>query len=285
MFYKLLIAGLLLTAAAHAQRQSLPTAPLEIAQRIFNKESFPQISAFSTGEYLGHPCGEDLSDDAVCQYALLGQSAEKAVVAVTVVSPGEEGLDLYLHFVKDGAEWKVGACRALAMTGMIQLMRDEMKKFTIDQVDSMIAAEKNNGKEYKTFTSRDDYYFQLGNSDLTLKQDENIIKHFNDNKDKFYALRDAALKELQEHKKEEEQRSVPLIKSRRDEYRQLFISFVSYGGYMISEHCLTFLIGGMLDNTVGYLYVKDKKDLPEMSDNRVIMLREIGEGWYLYKTT
>jgi hypothetical protein len=41
----------------------------------------------------------------------------------------------------------------------------------------------------------------------------------------------------------------------------------------------------MLDNTVGYLYVKDKEDLPEMTDRRVIMIREISDGWYIYKTT
>ncbi|ACU60993.1 hypothetical protein [Chitinophaga pinensis] len=285
MFYKLLIAVLLLTTSVYAQRPSLPTTPLDITARIFDKEGFRQISKFSTGEYKGHPRGTDLSKDASCQFTLLKQSAEQAVVAVTILSPAEEGLDLYLHFIKEDATWKVKACRALAMTGMIQRMRDEMKKLTLNQVDSIIEAEKNSDKEYKSFTSRDHYYYELGNADLTLKQDDNIIKHFNDHKAKFEQLKDAALKELQENKEDHAERQIRLIKSRENEYHQLFISNVSYGGYMISEHCLTFLIGGMLDNTVGYLYVQDKKDLPEMSDNRVIMLREIGEGWYLYKTT
>jgi hypothetical protein len=65
----------------------------------------------------------------------------------------------------------------------------------------------------------------------------------------------------------------------------LFISSVSYGDYELGGGCLVFSIGGMMDNTVGFLYVKDKKHLPKMDDSGVIMIREIGDGWYLYKTT
>lgn len=43
------------------------------------------------------------------------------------------------------------------------------------------------------------------------------------------------------------------------------------------------MLGEVLDNTVSFFYAKDKKDLPEMNDSQVIMLREIGDGWYLYK--
>lgn len=42
---------------------------------------------------------------------------------------------------------------------------------------------------------------------------------------------------------------------------------------------------GQLDNSVGFIYVKDKKDLPEMNPGRIIMIREITNGWYIYKTT
>ena len=48
---------------------------------------------------------------------------------------------------------------------------------------------------------------------------------------------------------------------------------------------IDFSIGGMIDNSVGYFYCKDKNKLPEMSDNRYIMIKHLGDGWYLYKTT
>ena len=41
----------------------------------------------------------------------------------------------------------------------------------------------------------------------------------------------------------------------------------------------------MIDNSVGYLYCKNPDDVPLMSDNGYIMIRDLGNGWYLYKTT
>ena len=75
------------------------------------------------------------------------------------------------------------------------------------------------------------------------------------------------------------------VKNLKADYRKLFISTVSYGDWTLGGKALDFSIGGMVDNTVGYLFVNDKKDLPAMSDNRVNMLREIGDGWYIYKTS
>jgi hypothetical protein len=68
------------------------------------------------------------------------------------------------------------------------------------------------------------------------------------------------------------------------EYRKLYISSVWFGDYELGN-CLNFLIGGLLDNTVGFIYVKNKKDLPVMSPDKIIMIREIGNGWFIYKTT
>lgn len=54
---------------------------------------------------------------------------------------------------------------------------------------------------------------------------------------------------------------------------------------MTSDKCLNFSIGGMLDYTLGYLYVADKIQLPEMDGSRVVRGRELEDGWYFYKTT
>jgi hypothetical protein len=48
---------------------------------------------------------------------------------------------------------------------------------------------------------------------------------------------------------------------------------------------VSFLIGGMIDNSVGYFYCNNPNDVPEMTDNRYIMIRNLGNGWYLYKMT
>ena len=92
-----------------------------------------------------------------------------------------------------------------------------------------------------------------------------------------------ALTQLEKEKVDEET-SLKLIENLKPDYQKLFISSVSTGGYELGN-CINFLIGGMVDNSVGYIYVKDKKDLPEMNPSRIIMIREIGNGWYIYKTT
>ena len=48
---------------------------------------------------------------------------------------------------------------------------------------------------------------------------------------------------------------------------------------------LDFQIGGIIDNTVGYYFFLHEEDVPEMTPGRMIMLRDLGDGWYLYKTT
>jgi hypothetical protein len=255
--------------------------PLDLAKKIYGRDSFPDLANYIKGEYEGKPNGSDLPPDAGLKFLLLGQTENKAVVAMTILNPSGKGLDTYLHFEKDTI-WKMIAFRSLAMTGLIEGAVAELEKMTPQQVEEHIKMAKKH-KGMSVISSRDDYEFELGNGKLTIDLDDNIIKHFLANKAAFERIRDLAYKEL-ETKKPDEENATKLVKEFKAEYRKLFISLVSYGGYETGD-CLRFLIGGMLDNTVGYIYVKDKKQLPEMNDARIIMVREIGDGWYIYKTT
>ena len=58
------------------------------------------------------------------------------------------------------------------------------------------------------------------------------------------------------------------------------------GQYTNSIIGLTFFTSGIiLFGLTTSKFVKDKKDVPEMNPSRIIMIREIGNGWYIYKTT
>lgn len=257
--------------------------PLELAKRIFGKERFPNLSSYVTGEYKGRPNGQDLQIGATTRFLLLGKTEKTAVVAVTILDSLGEGFDTYLHFVKDTL-WKASAFRALAMTGIIEQVKIELEKMSTQQVNEIIAKANNSKKdEFVMFRSREDYDFQLGNAKLTLELDDHIATHFLTNQAAFERLKNLALSELKKEKLNEE-KSFKLIESSKSDYQKLFISSVTTGGYELGN-CLNFLIGGMVDNSVGYIYVKDKKDLPEMNPSRIIMIREIGNGWYIYKTT
>lgn len=257
--------------------------PLDLAKKIFGKEHFNDIKKYITGEYKGRPNGQDLQQGSILTFLLLQQTENKAVIAMTVQDTTGKGLDTYLFFEKD-ATWKINAFRALAMTGIIEEVKNQLEKMTSEQVDSFINKSKDEkNKKFAIFKSREDYNFQLGNAKLTLELDDNIIKHFLDNKAEFERIKDSALEELK-IKKSDEERAMNLVENLKSDYQKLFISSVSSGGYELGN-CINFLIGGMIDNSVGYMYVRDKKDLPQMDADRIIMIREIGDGWYIYKTT
>lgn len=255
--------------------------PLELATKIFGKENF-NAKKFIKGEYEGRPNGKDLQAGSTTNFKLLGQTDSKAVVAMTILDASGKGLDTYLHFEKDG-HWKMNAFRALAMTGIIDQVKIELEKMTPQQVDSAIAEAKVNKDSRTLFSSREEYDFELGNARLVLELDDNIVKHFSENAKEFERLKDLAFTQLGD-KKPDGDRGMPLIVEHKSDYQKLFIHSVSTGGYELGN-CIKFMIGGMVDNTVGYFYVKDKKDVPEMNADRVIMVREIGNGWYIYKTT
>ena len=260
--------------------------PIDLAKKIFGKDKFPQKSDYIIGEYKeskGKPDGQDLGKDVTTQFLLLEQTDETAVVAMTILDKSGDGVDTYLHFTKDNV-WKMSAFRGLAMTGFIEQMFIELEKMTLEQIDEIIAISKQSEEGgFSMFNSREDFDFELGNAKLTIALDDSIIKHFVENRAEFERLKNLALAQL-ENEKLNEERGVKLIENSKADYRKLLISSVSTEGYM-SGNCIEFLIGGMIDNTVGYIYVRDKKDLPKMNPSRIIMIREIGNGWYMYKTT
>lgn len=258
--------------------------PLDLAKKIFSQDGLPNIDNYITAEYHERPNVQDLQAGSTKQFTLLGQTETTAVVAMTIFDTLGEGFDAYFHFEKDTI-WKISAFRDLAMTGIIEQLKTELEKMTPEQVDEMIKSGKKNkkGKVLPLFTSKEEYEFVLGNTKLTLELDDNIAKHFQTNQDEFERLKNRALTQLEKETVDEE-RSIKLIENFKTDYRKIFISSVSTGGYELGNN-ITFLIGGMMDNTVGYMYVTDKKYLPEMSPERVIMIKEIGNGWYIYKTT
>jgi len=256
--------------------------PLDLAKKIFSKTKFTEIKKYCTGEYKGRPNGTDLDVNATLQFTLLGQTDDKAVVGITILDKTGKGFDAYLHFSKQNI-WKANAFRALAMTGMIEGAKKELEQLSLEAIDSIIAKSKNDTTGNSMFKSREDYDFQLGNLNLILALDSEIIDHFNKNKIEFERLKDIVFKNLYTIKADE-RGSKKLYNGLENDFHKLFINSIETGGDEFGN-CIKFSIGGMLDNTVGYLFVKDKKDVPEMNPAGIIMIREIGNGWYIYKTT
>ena len=178
--------------------------PLDLAKKIFAKDSLSNLDNYITGEYKGRPNGQDLRSGSTTKFTLLGQTEKTAVVGMTILDSLGKGLDTYLHFEKDTV-WKMSAFRALAMTGIIEQVKIELEKMTLQQVDEVIAKSKKKKKDdFAMFTSRDDYYFQLGNTKLTLELDDKIAEHFVTNQKEFERLKNLALTQLEKEKVDEE---------------------------------------------------------------------------------
>ncbi|MEO8403185.1 MAG: hypothetical protein ABI480_01265, partial [Chitinophagaceae bacterium] len=279
MLIRILLFIIFLTLFITADAQNIQ--PLELAKKIFSPKAFPDINKYVTGEYKGRPNGTDLRKGTMTRFLLLGQTSNTAVVDMTVTDSSGDGFDTYLHFKKDSI-WKMEAFRALAQTTIIEQVKQELESLTPQQVDSIISiADTARNKESLVFTSREDYEFELGNARLTLALDEKIIAHFKANEAAFNKIKDSI---LLVNKNIDDDKYLEIAKGIKQSYRKLFISSVTSSEVEFGKS-INFLIGGIIDNSVGYLFVMDKKSLPEMSSDRIIMLREIGNGWYIYKTT
>lgn len=255
-----------------------PYTPLSLTQKIFSADSFPDLKKYCIDEYQGSPNGHDFPPDARVECTLLAQNKQTAVVNVSLTKSGQT-YDMYLHLKKDSV-WKAAAFRALALTGMIEQINQYLKSLSPKQVDSMVTAP---GKTGKLFTSRAEYEFMLGNISLTLASDSQLVAHFKKNKAAFETLKDNLLKNgiLRSDV------GVKRMKNPAPMMKRLKALYIENAFRERTEvpHNINFLIGGITDNSVGYLYVPNERDVPEMSPSDYIMVRKIANGWYLYKTT
>jgi hypothetical protein len=253
--------------------------PLELTKKLLSKEPFPK--AFCSGEFDGHPNGADFASDVRLTVNRLMETDKDAMINVTITRNSQQ-FDSYIFFKKDTV-WKVSAFRALAMTGIIEKVNAELKALSPHQVDSVIAVRHTSKKDSRMFKSREEYQYLLGNTDLTLASDSILISHFIKNKNAFEQVK-AVLVTKNVTLLNKGTRDMKGIDAIRKQLQLLFIDNV-YSNNNGTKNSLSFLIGGILDNAVGYMYVPNKADLPKMTPSGFILVREIGNGWYLYKTT
>lgn len=79
-------------------------------------------------------------------------------------------------------------------------------------------------------------------------------------------------------------RRTPLGENQKELTQELLIRTIT-DGTLNCDGCMELTIGGMIDNTVGYLYITDQQQVPQMNPNRYIMVRQLAPNWYLFKTT
>ncbi|GAA4348977.1 hypothetical protein GCM10023185_05400 [Hymenobacter saemangeumensis] len=275
----LLLLGLWLPTALRAQ--VLPLLPLQIAEQFVAPTGWADMKAYLCCEVATQARKQTLGQQIPPQLQrvsqLLLQGAGTAVVAVELRDSLSRN-DFYLHFRKEASRWKLEAVRSLAMTQlgapMLQLLT------TLPPAD--IA-------DYNLKHPDADHAFTVGNLRLWAAPDADIAAHFERNRADFEQV--LRLVQAGPYFKGAPGRLAPTDEAAVNEnptvhalLRKLFLGQVSRRETGCSS-CVEFIIGGKQRSTVGLLYEPNAAALPSMSPVRIIMLKPLGQGWYLYKTT
>ncbi|MBF9141812.1 hypothetical protein [Hymenobacter properus] len=278
MKYLLLLFCLWLPAAAATPP---PLEPLQIAEQFVAPTGWAEMKDYLCCEAAGQAKRETLGQQIppqlqrTCQ--LVAQGDSTAVVAVELQgSSAAEHRDFYLHFAKEAEGWKLGAIRNLAMTHLGPPM--------VELLSALPPAEV---ADYNRKHPDASHAFTVGNLRLWTAADADIAAHFRKNRadfrkllrlvqtGRYFASADSAATG------ETAANANPAVHAL---LRKLFLSRVTRRETGCAS-CLEFVIGGKVNSTVGLLYQAEPALLPAMTPEHLIVLKPLGEGWYLYKTT
>jgi hypothetical protein len=254
--------------------------PLRIAEQFVAPAGWPEMKDYLCCEVAGQAKKQTLGQQIPVRQRrrceLLQQDSATAVVAVELRDSASRR-DFYLHFRHDSAGWKLGAIRSLAMTHLGPPM-----------VALLTGLPKAEVADYDRKHPDASHAFTVGNLRLWTSSDADIAAHFRKHRTDFQKLRVQASKFFPstpagpaEPAAEQAANADPAVHAL---LRRLFLGRVTRRGTECGN-CLAFVIGGKVNSSVGLLYQPEAAQLPAMSPNGLIVLRPLGEGWYLYKTS
>ena len=254
--------------------------PLRIAEQFVAPTGWPGMKDYLCCEVAGQAkqqtLGQQIPPRQRRRCELIRQDSATAVVAVEL-RDSVSRRDFYLHFRRDSTGWKLGAIRSLAMTHLGPPM-----------VALLTGLPKAEVADYDRKHPDASHAFTVGNLRLWTSADADIAAHFQRHRAEFQKLRVQAGKFFpatapgpDEPAAEQAANADPAVHAL---LRRLFLGRVTRRGTECGS-CLAFVIGGKVDSSVGLLYQPEAAQLPAMSPNGLIVLRPLGEGWYLYKTS
>ncbi len=235
------------------------------AQKSAARQTFARFRALNQSQKLDTPAARALVTGEARAYvkapqlgpmsapdALVFPSPTRAVARVQGLDErGQPLMDVYFTLQREGANWKISALRALALTGIPTMARDELK-----------------AKPNPTPQERD----ELANLNLLLSLDADLKRHFTTNQGAFEQLARAASRA----------NSPDAPKQLKILQRQLHLAQnaprAAPGGSR------EFIVGGMTDNLVGYGY-SPSSALPPISVEDYIWVERLSPHWYLFRTT
>lgn len=212
-----------------------------------------------------------------------GPDDPRALVAVEFADSSYTQ-DLYAFLTETPAGWRIEAFRSFDLPGVFfmqlnhyrgkgerALRADYERTFAESQRRGVTRAEHERAQG-----TADDLVFRVFNLRLTAGTDAELARHLEVLRDEFEALRrDIA--------------ATPPGAAPLDHTDAAFGERLSYlllaRAYHGADGPLRFELGGVEGDRVGYLYCTEPGCIPTPTPGGVIALVDLGEGWYLYRTT
>lgn len=258
--------------------------PIELTKMIFYEDTTIDVNLYSIGEFKNTkliPHSRNVLKVVSVDFSLLYRTEKKAIVGMVLMDSTSLLSEFYFHLKKDSI-WKLEAFRFQDTDNTIKKLT-ALENLTSTQKAEIIANEAFSDSYITAFKSLDEYEYLLKKTKLLLAPNAVIEQHFFNNEAAFEQLKDIALQQLKEAKLNKEKGDTLIITYTPD-YRLLLIHSV-YTGHYYWDDIINFSIGDFPDINVGYMYVEDQKYLPELNASSIfIMIKEIGNGWYMYRT-
>lgn len=279
--------------------------PLILVKEYFNND-LNDYKSVLTGDAVRQDYDPQKIEDKIeKKFELLDENENSSVIAVTF-SDEELETNLYV-FLEKNEEWKINAFRSLSLPGFYFDMVTKYKGLDIEglkkehskeietgrlKFDSLKSHTNKNDSLYKGFDtlnfenainefySEEMFVAMILIMRLTLSSDEKLVQHFEKYINQFENFEREISSDTAFINKEEWR-----IKEKTKYTNNLYELSIAQVYKNKEENFIRFLIGGILENSVGYLYCENPNDLPKMSENGFIMIKKLSDNWYLYKTT
>jgi hypothetical protein len=273
---KIFIAFLLsLSVTLSAQYAGDTLSPMRVVEKYLSPLGFPEkMRHFCCEMYqewsAPKTLGEQLAVTVQRDFQLLYQDTARAVVTVWL-HDSVTSMDVYFY-LQHRTVWTVYAVRSLVMKDFAANDIKRLDSIPLDQRGS--AYTKKSGHTWQ---------FDYDNAKLWGKPDTTLATYFYEHRAAFAKLEKYRAKKYPLKADDSVYVNVMLNKKIRKQTDKLLIRDI-----IVDKHApgtVLYLIGGVLDNSVGYMYQPDPAKVPAVTAGYFILIRPLGNGWYLYKTT
>ncbi|MBU6955057.1 hypothetical protein [Hahella sp. HN01] len=222
----------------------------QLVKQFFSQDGIKNKKEVYAGEMLEHyldrpTLGESLPTGIEISLRALEKTPEREIYAVLLSKDGKSQ-DWYIYLINDQEKWKISAVRNLALPGLFFM--------ALHEAQSKSERTKEEERQYQNML-------------LTLRLDSELKEFLRSNIDSLSAI-------ASEAQIDTDKATVAA--------KALYLNLVRYekGSGIVDVN-----IGGMLDNSVGYLFVPAGSNAPSMSDDNYIYIEHVVGNWYVYKTT